>query len=112
MSSLSGTEKLTGLQSLTVSYNASLRSLSRLEKLTGLRSFEVDNNTSLRSLSGLEKVQRMKILKLGEYEFNLLKNQIYKFKNLEKLIVPMDVSVDYEKLSNNNPGIKLIRENF
>ncbi|MPR36740.1 nSTAND1 domain-containing NTPase [Salmonirosea aquatica] len=105
-------ENLKSLKSLTVSFNDSLRSLKGLDKLTRLKSLSVYDNDFLSSLSGLERIQSPKVLELGSKEFNLLKDQIYKFKNLEELIVPSDVKVDYEKLSKNNPGIKLIRENF
>ena len=55
-------------------------------------------------------MKSIRVLELGVPEFNLLKDRTYKIKNLEKLNVHGYVSVNYGKLSKNNPGIKFIRQ--
>ncbi|WP_428663064.1 DUF4062 domain-containing protein [Runella sp.] len=109
LENLEGIENLKNLKELTLSNNDSLSSLLGLEKLTSLESLGIYRSYNLRNLSALENLFSLKELKI-DMAYPSITNFLYSFRKLKKLTVPKNMPVDYERLQEKNPGIKLIRQ--
>lgn len=111
LTSIQGIENLSSLKSLEISYTRKLGSLQGIEKLDSLKSLVILENFSLRNFPAIEKLQNLDTLEIGRHEATLLDVQkLYNFRNIKVLTIPRNFNVDYDRLSENNPGIKLIRE--
>ncbi|WP_428663059.1 leucine-rich repeat domain-containing protein [Runella sp.] len=110
ISSLSGLEKLSSLTSLSISGTA-ISSLSGLEKLSSLTLLEIYSNSNLRSLSGLEKLPSLTWLQIDINTPEVI-HQLYQLPKLKKLTVSENMTVQFQRLQEKNPGVKLIRKQY
>lgn len=133
--SLKGIEKLARLDNLEISNNPQLSSIEEIENLKAVASLTISKNDNLRSLRGIETIKSITVLKVFDMKsltnFNRIKklsklkeltlyniptvdnkttnDVLYKLKGLKKLVLNYTFKTEYEILSQQNPGIKIIR---